>query len=132
MVEPTSWKGHSFTLMVFAGIVVLCSIFFILGMLVGRSPAQHPPETASAATSANASAVQAVPEAEDKKPELSFDDSALEKHQPVSDPPPPKPEPAPVRPQEVKAPAPANKEASARATKEAPVPANVVNFQINA
>ena len=36
MEEPVSWKGHSFTLFVFAGIVALCSIFFVLGMLVGR------------------------------------------------------------------------------------------------
>jgi cell division septation protein DedD len=37
MEEQTSWKGHTFTLMVFGGIVVLCSIFFVLGMLVGRT-----------------------------------------------------------------------------------------------
>ena len=38
--EQTSWKGHTFTLLVFTGIVVLCSIFFILGMLVGRDQGQ--------------------------------------------------------------------------------------------
>ena len=37
MEEQTSWKGHAFTLMIFCGIVVLCSIFFVLGMLVGRT-----------------------------------------------------------------------------------------------
>ena len=37
MEEQTSWKGHAFTLMIFGGIVVLCSIFFVLGMLVGRT-----------------------------------------------------------------------------------------------
>ena len=37
MEDQTSWKGHTFTLLVFTGIVVLCSIFFILGMLVGRA-----------------------------------------------------------------------------------------------
>jgi cell division septation protein DedD len=37
MVETTSWKGHSFTLMVFAGIAILCAIFFALGMLLGQS-----------------------------------------------------------------------------------------------
>ena len=36
MDEQTSWKGQSFTLLIFGGIVVLCSIFFILGMLVAR------------------------------------------------------------------------------------------------
>ena len=37
MEEQTTWKAHSFTLLVFGGIVVLCSIFFVLGMLVGRT-----------------------------------------------------------------------------------------------
>jgi cell division septation protein DedD len=37
MDEQTTWKGHTFTLLVFTGIVVLCSIFFILGTLVGRA-----------------------------------------------------------------------------------------------
>lgn len=46
--EAPSWKGHSFTLLVFAGIVVLCSIFFVLGMLVGRSQGQRIAEMAAA------------------------------------------------------------------------------------
>ena len=37
MEEQTSWKGQTFTLMIFCGIVMLCSIFFVLGMLVGRA-----------------------------------------------------------------------------------------------
>ena len=37
MEETTSWKNHSFTLLIFGGIVMLCSIFFVLGMLVGRN-----------------------------------------------------------------------------------------------
>ena len=37
MDEQTAWRGHSFTLLIFGGVVVLCSIFFILGMLVGRN-----------------------------------------------------------------------------------------------
>src|SRR5215510_4038860 len=36
MEEQNSVKGQTFTLMIFGGIVVLCSIFFVLGMLVGR------------------------------------------------------------------------------------------------
>jgi cell division septation protein DedD len=47
MEETTSWKGHSFTLLVFGGIVVLCSIFFVLGMLVGRSQGQRIAELAA-------------------------------------------------------------------------------------
>jgi len=45
--NTTSWKSHSFTLMIFAGIVVLSSIFFVLGMLVGRYQGQHAAEVAS-------------------------------------------------------------------------------------
>ena len=40
MEEQTTWKGHTFTLLVFTGIVVLRSIFFIFGMLVGRAEGQ--------------------------------------------------------------------------------------------
>ncbi len=36
-MDGHSWKGHNFTLLIFGGVVVLCSIFFILGMLVGRA-----------------------------------------------------------------------------------------------
>ena len=44
----TSWKNHSFTLLVFGGIVVLCSIFFVLGMLVGRNQGRGMAERAFA------------------------------------------------------------------------------------
>ena len=43
-----SWRGHSFTLLIFVGVVVLCSIFFILGMLVGSSQTGMVEETAFA------------------------------------------------------------------------------------
>lgn len=46
--NTTSWKNHSFTMLVFGGIVVLCSIFFVLGMLVGRSQGQRIAEMAFA------------------------------------------------------------------------------------
>src|SRR5688572_27331630 len=52
MEEPASWRGHSFTLFVFGGIVVLCAIFFVLGMLVGRTQGQRIAEMASAEASA--------------------------------------------------------------------------------
>ncbi len=45
--NPT-WKNHSFTLLIFGGIVALCSIFFVLGMLVGRSQGQKIAEIAFA------------------------------------------------------------------------------------
>jgi cell division septation protein DedD len=47
MEESVSWKGHGFTLFVFAGIVTLCSIFFVLGMLVGRVQAHHGPDASA-------------------------------------------------------------------------------------
>src|SRR4051812_18987021 len=63
MDEQVTWKGQSFTLLVFGGIVFLCSIFFVLGMLVGRgqgkSAAAEPDQVKSAAESAeNASSVR--------------------------------------------------------------------------
>ncbi len=47
MDDQTSWRGHSFTLLIFGGIVVLCSIFFILGMLVGRAQVETVVQAAS-------------------------------------------------------------------------------------
>jgi cell division septation protein DedD len=49
----TSWKNHSFTLLVFGGIVVLCSIFFVLGMLVGRNQGKGIAERAFAEEAKN-------------------------------------------------------------------------------
>ena len=65
MVGSTSWKGHSFTLMVFLGIVVLCSIFFVLGMLVGHNYAQRLPDKTAAA-----STIRAASEPSEKESEL--------------------------------------------------------------
>ncbi len=47
MDEQVTWKGQSFTLLVFAGIVFLCSIFFVLGMLVGRGQGKSAAESAA-------------------------------------------------------------------------------------
>jgi DedD protein len=44
----TTWKNHSFTLLIFGGIVALCFIFFVLGMLVGRNQGQKIAEIALA------------------------------------------------------------------------------------
>jgi cell division septation protein DedD len=112
MEDQTTWKGHTFTLLVFTGIVVLCSIFFILGMLVGRNQGQKYAAAASASAKNEAKASQ-----KDDKPDFTFYDS-VKKEEPaelqpapaaaVSDPPPapidqPKapvatPEPAPPAP----------------------------------
>lgn len=47
MEDQASWRGHSFTLLIFGGVVVLCSIFFVLGMLVGRTQLGVPSDLAS-------------------------------------------------------------------------------------
>jgi cell division septation protein DedD len=116
MDEQTSWKGHSFTLMVFAGIVVLCSIFFTLGMLVGRTQARKL-AAAEAAEAADAAAQLELKPIEEEKPELTFYESVEDKQLPLEEPvvAPPEP-PPPARP---------------RAAVPA-LPANAVNFQIMA
>ena len=70
-MEETTWKGHTFTLLVFTGIVVLCSIFFILGMLVGRAQGQ---KMASNPTTLPAAKVEAKPEPKEEAPAFTFDD----------------------------------------------------------
>src|SRR5262245_40859569 len=102
MEEQTTWKGHSLTLLVFAGIVVLCSIFFNLGTTVGRHQGQKIASitTAEAATTKPDAAAEPIEE----KPELTFFNSVEKEKpgpalEPVPDPPapreaPPKPEPS--------------------------------------
>jgi cell division septation protein DedD len=110
MEEQTTWKGHSLTLLVFGGIVVLCSIFFTLGMLVGRQQGQ---KIASVAT---AEAATTKPDAEpapiEEKPELTFFNSVeRERAAPALEPPPAASPPAPPQP---------------------PASVNSINFQIGA
>src|SRR5437660_12893651 len=93
MEDQTSWKGHTFTLLVFTGIVVLCSIFFILGMLVGRAEGQKLAGAGAAGTAAKNEA-RAAP-LEDKQ-DLSFYESLKKEDQPDLQPAPAKPEPAPA------------------------------------
>jgi cell division septation protein DedD len=93
MEDQTTWKGHSFTLLVFTGIVVLCSIFFILGMLVGRTQGQKIATVAAAAGEEdNASARRAAEE--DATAELKVYESAVGEQKPqVLEQRPSKPEP---------------------------------------
>ena len=79
MEEQTTWKGHTFTLLVFTGIVVLCSIFFILGTLVGRAQGQR---LASIAGS-TVSKIDTKPAANEDRPDLTFYDS-LKREQPAA------------------------------------------------
>jgi cell division septation protein DedD len=118
-MEEQSWKGHSFTLLVFTGIVVLSSIFFILGMLVGRAQGQKIAATSASAAAAKADAKPA-PKEEDKT-DFTFYDS-VKKEQPATlAPVPAKPEPAPAKA--------APLEQLPRVTSK---PANVVNYQVGA
>ena len=69
MDEQVTWKGQSFTLLVFGGIVFLCSIFFVLGMLVGRGQGKSTAE-ADKGTAAATSA-EKDPSPQDTKPSNS-------------------------------------------------------------
>src|SRR5262245_22385929 len=73
MEDQTSWKTHSFTVLVFTGIVVLCSIFFILRMLVGRTQGQKLAFRTSASAAAKADAKPIAKE--ETRPDLTFYDS---------------------------------------------------------
>ena len=114
MEDQTTWKGHSFTLLVFTGIVVLCSLFFILGTLVGRAQAQ---KVGSSGASALAAKINAKPAADDK-PDFTFYEAVKKEApatlQPAAEPPAkidPKPQPAPETPAKLE---------------------NLVNYQISA
>jgi cell division septation protein DedD len=111
MDEQTTWKGHTFTLLVFTGIVVLCSIFFILGMLVGRAQGQ---KIASTTTQPDILKVDPEPEPKDDKTDFTFYDSVKKEQSAVLEPAPAKPAPLPA------APPPSSK------------PENVLNYQIGA
>ncbi len=111
MEDPTSWKGHTFTLIVFTGIVVLSSIFFILGMLVGRSQGQKLALAASVSAAGKSDAGRPAPR-EDTRPDLTFFDSVQKTEPSALEPlPAPKIEPPAALP--------------------APFP-NVLNYQIGA
>ncbi len=102
MEEQSSWKGHTFTLMIFSGIVALCSIFFILGMLVGRTQSQK------AATAEAAPKPAPKDSAKDERPELTFFDAVDKNKQPsLAKPAAPPPAPAPVEKKAEEPPAPA-------------------------
>ena len=124
MEETASWKGHSFTLLIFGGIVVLCSIFFVLGMLVGRTQGRRIAEMAFADAPSRQTQVQAPEddfkldydiETTDEKPDVKL--------QPAPPPPPPAPPAAePKTAPAAKAPAP-TRTAAAPAAKSASKPA---------
>jgi cell division septation protein DedD len=124
MEEQTSWRGHSFTLLVFTGIVILSSIFFILGMLVGRAQGQKLAGSASNGTALSADAKAAA--AKEDSPSFTFYDS-VKKDQPAALQPAPK---------IVSEPIPADPAPKARPAADPPISGAtsgaVVNYQIGA
>jgi cell division septation protein DedD len=134
--DQTTWKGHTFTLLVFTGIVVLCSIFFILGMLVGRQQGQ---KYASATNGPAKNETKAAPK--DDKQDFTFYDSVKKEDDAAFQPAPPPPRsdpdpqpepPPPTRAEPIKEPAPAPKRPPVVQSAPAPssTPSNVVNFQV--
>jgi cell division protein FtsN len=128
--QTTTWKGHTFTLLVFTGIVVLASIFFILGMLVGRAQGQKIASTTPTADILKTDAKSdAKPEPKDDKPNFTFYDS-VKKEQPAVL------EPAPKKPPETTIVAESTPKASSAPPPPPPPvtskPENVVNYQIGA
>lgn len=120
MEEQTTWKGHTFTLLVFTGIVVLCSIFFILGMLVGREQGQ---KVASAAGTTVKSEAKAPKE---DRPDFTFYDSVRKENQAALQ---PAPAPSSIVPSKKLEPEPEREPEPAPA---ATTPANAVSYQIGA
>jgi cell division septation protein DedD len=96
MEEQNSSKGQTFTLMIFGGIVVLCSIFFILGMLVGRTQGIKLATVAAAEAAVKANPPKTVV---DERPELGFYDD-VDKKKPAVLEPPSRPQQKPAPPKE--------------------------------
>jgi DedD protein len=124
MEDEATWKGHTFTLLVFTGIVVLCSIFFILGMLVGRAQAQKLSVTGPGA--GGVKEAKAAPKEE--KPDFTFYDSVKKEEPAALQPAPAKPDPEPQGAETEKSPSAAEGEVAPSLA----LPADVVNYQIGA
>jgi cell division protein FtsN len=116
MEEQVTWKAHSFTLLVFTGIVVLCSIFFILGMLVGRAQGQKFASNPPGVIPKVEAKADSKP-AEDKQ-DFTFYDS-------VKKDPPAASQPTPVE-------HPAAKKEPPEPARVTSKPVNVLNYQIGA
>jgi cell division protein FtsN len=143
MDEQVTWKGQSFTLLVFGGIVFLCSIFFVLGMLVGRGQGKNAAESDIAKDAAKS--VETVPQSQAAKPTNSPYESITVGKEASKESNPgdaKEPEPAPVRtpapdkaakasPKTAPAPAAAPPKAAA-AKAAAPTPVNMIYWQVNA
>jgi cell division septation protein DedD len=134
MEDQATWKGHTFTLIVFSGIVMLCSIFFILGMLVGRTQGVK----AASAPAAGASGKNDTKGTKDDKQDFTFYDSVKKEDSAALLTAPPKPardlDLPPAEPR--KSPAVVDSKAETRSSAPAPQisppapPANALNYQI--
>jgi cell division protein FtsN len=145
MDEQVTWKGQSFTLLVFGGIVFLCSIFFVLGMLVGRGQGKSAAESDIARDAAKS--VETDPQPKNMKPTNSpYETIAVgkETNKDVQSNEAKEPEPAPVRtptpdkpakpsPKTAPASAPASAPPKAATAKSAaPTPVKMIYLQVNA
>jgi cell division septation protein DedD len=77
MAGDKSWEGQSFTLVIFVGVVVLCSVFFVLGMLAGRSQG-----TTIDGSDTITVESEAALEAEPEEPDFTFFESVAESELP--------------------------------------------------
>lgn len=135
MEESTSWKGQSFTLLIFGGIVVLCSIFFVLGMLVGRNQGQRIAEMAFAQKAQRKPQAAATDNFQLDFYSASTEEKPDLKLEPAKEPPPakapasvkePPPRPAPERSAKTPASEPAGPASAAKSkTNTTPAPRDV-------
>jgi cell division protein FtsN len=147
MDEQVTWKGQSFTLLVFGGIVFLCSIFFVLGMLVGRGQGKSAAE--SDQVKAAAKSAEKTSQPQDPKPtnspyetiavgkeankEFKADVAKQTEPVPARTPAPEKPAKATPKPPPAPTPAPAAAAPKAAASKPAaPTPVKMIYLQVNA
>jgi len=145
MDEQVTWKGQSFTLLVFGGIVFLCSIFFVLGMLVGRGQGKSAAESDIAKDAAKS--VETVPQPQDTKPTNSPYETITvgrETNKEIKSNEAKEPEPAPIRtptpdkpakptPKAASAPVPAAAPPKSPTPKAAtPTPVKMIYLQVNA
>ncbi len=114
MDEQVSWKGQGFSLLVFAGLVFLCSIFFVLGMMVGRGQGLHAATTtATAAAKTDDAKLFASADTKGKLPDENK--SSIAPYQGIET---GKPKSAPVEPDTLPIPAPAPAPAKAQTAPE--------------
>jgi cell division protein FtsN len=135
MEEVTTWKNHSFTMLIFGGIIVLCSIFFALGMVVGRGQGRHLAEAAFKAEEEKKAAANTTT---DNFPlnfysETTADKPALTPLKPAADPPAPTDTQAPkqAKPQS-KTEKPVEKSATPPAAPQAAAPVGSTFLQVSA